>query len=223
MTTAEETELVLPSPDGWALGGILRRPEPSREPAPVTLLVPDSHHERDVYTTLATALAATGIASLRLDVRGRGASRGAVPYSRMGPAQRRRVEIDVAETLDQLGAMEGIDQGRMAVVTERDTAPDVISGAADRVKAIVVMGARPSPRLTGALRDRAVPVLGLVSAEDRTGLRGTTDAYLAGRPDGSQLIVLHRRGFGATMFSSGAAAEEPLEAVIASWLQERLQ
>jgi hypothetical protein len=224
MIDADETDLDIPSADGWPLRGILCLPlDATRSSLPVVVMVPDSNHERDVYESLAAKLRTMGIASLRLDTRGRGASRGAIPYALMGPQQRRRVALDVASALDHLAELGSVSPDRMAVVAERDTAPDVIAGAAERMTAAVVIGAWPSPRLTGALQRHPVPVLGVVSAEDRTGLRGTTDAYLAGRPTGSDLVVLHGRGFGMTMFSTGAGRKPYLETTVANWLAEHLQ
>jgi len=186
-------------------------------------MVPDSFHERDVYETLANKLASRALASLRLDTRGRGASRGALPYALMGPQQRRRVSLDVRAALDLLAGLQSVASEHMAVVAERNTASDVVAGAAARVNAAVILGGWPSPRLTAALQRHPVPVFGLVSAEDRTGLRGTTDAFLATQSKESELMVLHGRGFGTTMFSTGSRQTVSLETTIADWLAERLQ
>jgi dienelactone hydrolase len=224
MIDVHETDLNITSADGWPLRGILRLPEDTtRAPFPVVMMVPDSFHERDAYESLAAKLHATGFASLRLDIRGRGASRSDLSYARMGPEQRRLVALDVGSALDHLAQLEKVASDRMAVVAERNTAPDVIAGAVERVGAAVVLGAWPSPRLTEALQRCPIPVLGLVSAEDRTGLRGTTDAFLAARPNGSDLVVLHGRGFGLTMFSTGSGRGSSLENTITRWLGDRFQ
>jgi dienelactone hydrolase len=224
MIAPDEADISISSADGWPLRGILRLPDDARGgPSPVVLMVPDSYHERDVYESLASKLHSSAFASLRLDIRGRGASRGAVPYAFMGPQQRRRVAVDVSSVLDHLARVDRIAADRMAVVAERNTSPDVIAGAVERVAAAVLVGAWPSPRLTTALQRHPLPVLGLVSAEDRTGLRGTTDAFLAARPEGSDLVVLHGRGFGTTMFSTGMGRGQPLETTITRWLEERLR
>jgi hypothetical protein len=188
------------------------------------VLVPGSRHERDAYTTLAAALAAAGVASLRIDVRGRGSSLGELAYARMGPGQRERVALDAAAALDTLAATPGIDTDRLAVVVEQDTAPDALTGVGTdhRLRAVVLLSARDARRVAGAVQQRAV--FGLVSKEDRDGLRATVDAYLAGAPE-SRLEVFEGLGFGTTMFSTRQFEHgdaEPLEAMIATWLADRL-
>lgn len=220
MTSRAEETVTFQAADGAVIGGIV---SPGAEPgSPGVVLVPDSRHERDVYTTVAADLQGRGVSALRIDLRGRGASRGDVAYARMGPLQRQRVALDVTAALDYLAAREEVDADRLAVVGERDTAADVVTGGAGRVRAAVVLGAHPHSRLTTALAAAPTPVLGLVSADDRTGVRGTVDAYLAGTEDGSRLVVLRRRGFGATMLSTAPGREGPLEGVIGAWLGARL-
>jgi hypothetical protein len=222
VSDAEERELTFTASDGWPLSGILRHPSgDAGQNLPAVLMVPDSFHERDVYESLATTLDSVALASMRLDIRGRGASRDGLAYAQMGPGTQRRVRLDVGAALAQLAETPGVTPGRLAVVAERNTAPDVIAGAAELVTAAVVLGAWPATRLTEALVRHPVPVFGLVSAEDRVGVRGTIDAYLAGRPDGSRVDVLHGRGFGTTMFSTGGRRSS-LEPLIATWLAEVL-
>jgi hypothetical protein len=194
--------------DGWPLAGLLRRP-PNDPAAPVAVLVPGSVHERDAFTTLADALGERGVASLRIDIRGRGGSRGEVPYARMAPGQRRAVALDVLAAVDQSSAV--------VVVAEQDTAAHAVAGIAEdpRVRAVVLL----SPR--GYLRSLDVPVFALVSSEDRDGLRAATDAYLAASEIGSRLEVFKGLGFGTTMFSTRQFEHpdaEPLESMIADWL-----
>jgi dienelactone hydrolase len=220
VTTRVEKTVTFQSEDGVVIGGIV---SPGAESGgPGVVLVPDSRHERDVYGTMAAELQGRGVTALRIDVRGRGASRGDVAYAHMGPLQRQRVALDVKGALNHLVAREEIDPDRLAVVAERDTAADAMTGGAGRVRAAVVLGAHPHSRLTTALAAAPTSVLGLVSADDRTGVRGTVDAYLAGTEDGSRLVVMHRQGFGATMLSTVPGREGPLENLIGAWLAARL-
>lgn len=211
--------------DGWPLGGLLRAPEPPAAPVGGVVLVPGSLHERDSFATTAEALLARGMASLRIDVRGRGGSRGEVAFSRMAPGQRRQVRLDVAAALSHLVDVSGVDRGRLAVVCEQDTSADAVLGALDvGVQAVVAMSAQHTGRAVDALREQPVPVFGMVSGDDREAVRGTVDLYLAGAPTGSRLEVLHKLGRGATMFHlrAGQPDAPPLETLIGDWLLERL-
>jgi hypothetical protein len=205
-----DIELRFAARDGQPVAGLLRE---APDGAPTAVLVPASCHERDAYATLADALANRGVASLRIDIRGRGTSRGELPYARMAPGQRRAVALDVAAALDVVDAV--------AVVAEQDSAAHAVAGIADdpRVRAVVLLSPRRS------LNRLAVPVFALVSSEDREGLRAAADAYLAAPEPGSRLEVFKGLGFGTTMFSTRQFEHpdaEPLEAMIAGWLASRL-
>ncbi len=189
--------------------------------------MPGSRHERDAYTAIAGALAERGVASLRIDVRGRGSSRGPTTYARMAPRQRQRVALDVAAAFDRLGAANGVDPDRLALVVEQDTAADTLVAVAGHrsLVAVVLLSVRSGSGWPDALSRRPVPVFGLVSKEDRAGLRATVDAYLAAAPGTSRLEVFDGLGFGTTMLSARQFEHpdaEPLEAMIGDWLSTRL-
>ncbi|MBW8827730.1 MAG: hypothetical protein JF603_15455 [Acidobacteria bacterium] len=210
------------APDGWPLAGLLRAPG---APAGGVVLVPGSTHERDSFATTAEALGERGLASLRIDVRGRGGSRGEVPFSAMAPGQRRQVRLDVAAALGRLVEHAGVDSGRLAVVCEQDTAADAVLGALDAgVRGVVAMSAQQVGRAVAALERQPVPIHGVVSSDDRDAVRGTVDLYLAGAVTDSRLDVLHDLGRGATMFHlrAGQPDAPPLESLIADWLAARL-
>ena len=90
-TMSPDVEVAIAAADGWPIGGLLSMPDPATSEVPGALLVPASRHERDAYTAVAAALAQRGVASLRIDIRGRGASRGEMSYAWMTPRQRQRV------------------------------------------------------------------------------------------------------------------------------------
>jgi hypothetical protein len=221
------TEVAVVASDGWRIGGLLSCPASSDREVPAALLVPASRHERDAYTAIAAALAERGVASLRIDVRGRGTSRGTTTYAQMTPRQRRRVSLDVTAAFDHLAGINGLDPRRLALAAEQDTAADALTavGGDERLQAVVLLSARDSARCVGAVERRSVPVFGLVSKEDREGLRATADAYLAGAQDTSRLEVFDGLGFGITMLSARQFEHpdaEPLEVMIADWLAARL-
>ncbi len=220
------TETTFTAPDGWPLAGLFEFPDGDR-PAPTVVAVAGSRHERDAWHTTAAALAERGVASLRFDIRGRGTSLGSVAYARMGPRERRRVSDDVRAALDHAAAHEAVDGDRLALLTEQDTAADAVEAAVSdpRATAIALLSARHPARLAAALDGAERPVLGMVSTEDREGLRATVDAYLAGDPDTSRLEVYRGLGIGITMSSVLQFEQpdaEPIEARIANWFAARL-
>lgn len=223
-----DIEVDLITSDGWRLGALLTVPPAPTSPVPAVVLVHGSRHERDAYgASIPSDLAANGVAALRFDIRGRGTSRDPVAFHRMAPGQRRRVALDVAAALEHLGSRPDIDGARIAVAGEQDTAAATVEAAAadERVVALVLLSARMSKSAVAAIAGRPVPVLGLVSREDRAGLRGTVDAYLASAERGSRIEVFSGLGFGTTMFSSRKfehPGQEPLETMIVDWIAQRL-
>jgi hypothetical protein len=225
MTGWRDVEVRLTAADGTSIGGVWRAPPEGAAVAGV-VLVPGSRHERDAYGSLPSALEAVGLGSLRIDVRGRGTSIGTVPFARMAPMQRRGVRLDVAAAVDHAASLVG-QPVRLALVAEQDTSADAVEAIADdeRVTAVVVLSARHGDRLTAAVSRRPIAVFGLVSGEDRVGVRATADAYLVSIEGPSRLEVVHGLGFGTTMFSSRQFEHpdaEPLETMIAAWLAAQL-
>ena len=223
MTTSE---LSFNAPDGWPLGAVLHVPA-SDGPMAAVVTVAGSRHERDAWKRTSEFLARHGVATLMLDVRGRGTSRGDCTYARMGPAQRRLVRLDVAKALEVVAGHESVDPTRLGVLAEQDTAAEAVEAAVDTtgVRALCLVSPRRADRVTSALRQRSVSVFGLVSTEDREGVRAAVGAYLASAEEGSDLAVFSSLGIGITMASVLQFEQpdaEPLEDRIARWLAYRL-
>ena len=164
---------------------------------------------------------------LQIDIRGRGASVNGTPWLTMGPAQRRRVGLDVRAAVDYVSALQGVDGRRLGLLLEQDTAVDALESTADdeRIVALAVLSARHAERTRAAVAKRGLPVYGLVSVEDHEGLRATVDAYLAGKPGLSRLDVFHGLGVGITMASVlqfERPAEQQIDARLTSWFTEVL-
>jgi dienelactone hydrolase len=223
VSTSSEVEFT--AADGWPIHALLRVPEAAEHAGVVA--VPGSRHERDAWTQVGIALAASGTSVLQIDIRGRGSSTNGTPWATMGPAQRRRVALDVAAAVDHLAAVEGVDSTRLGLLVEQDTAaPALEAVAADaRIAALAVLSARDPARTRAAVEQRRAPVFALVSVEDRDGLRATVDAYLAAPSEGSRLDVFHGLGVGITMASVlqfERPAERQLDARLSSWFADRL-
>lgn len=214
--------------DGWPIGGLVRRPvRANGERSPAVLAVPGSRHERDAWTQTAMALVERGCTVMQIDIRGRGASANGVRYSEMGPGQRRRVALDVAAAVDDLEQQAGVDGSRLGLLVEQDTAADAIEAVVgdDRVRALAVLSARHPRRVAAAVAARGVPVYGMVSVEDREGLRATVDAYLAAPEGHSRIDVFRGLGVGITMASVlqfERPEERPIEARLADWMSAAL-
>lgn len=226
MSPSPTRELAFSAADGWPLGALLHQPA-SDAPVPAVVSVAGSRHERDAWKRTSEFLAQHGIATLMLDVRGRGASRGDCTYARMGPGQRRRARLDVEKALAVVADQDGVDATRLGVLAEQDTAADAVEAAvaAGGVRALCVVSPRNADRIASALATRPVSVFGLASTEDREGVRAAVGAYLASAPEGSDLAVFHGLGIGITMASVLQFEQpeaQPLEDRIARWLADRL-
>lgn len=225
-----EREVRFAAADGWELGGILTLPRDDgdhRGLPPGAVLVPASRHERDAWGATSAALAQAGVGSLRIDIRGRGTSRGALDHGSMGPLARRKVALDVAAAVSFLADSDDIDGSRLAVVCEQDTAVAAVDAAVrdSRVVALALLSARNSSGHAWPHSGAHRAVLSLVSTEDREGLRATVDAYLSGAP-GSRIEVFRGLGIGITMASVRQFEHpdaEAIEDLIGRWVADRLR
>ena len=236
------SEVTFPTADGWLIGALLRRPDDADAgarselddgPMPGIISVPASRHERDAWTQVATVLAGRRFTVLQIDIRGRGASTGGRPYAQMGPAMRRRVALDVEAAVEYLAAVDGVDPMRLGLLLEQDTAADALEalasleavGAHRRVAAVALLSARHAARTRAAIATFRPAVYGLVSSEDREGLRATVDAYLAAPPENSRLDVFRGLGVGITIasvlqFEDRTARQ--IDARLADWFSDTL-
>jgi dienelactone hydrolase len=213
--------------DGWPVGGLVRAPADGGPASPGVLAVPGSRHERDAWTHTAMALVERGCTVMQIDVRGRGASANGVRYSDMGPAERRRVALDVAAAVDELTQAAGVDPSRLGLLVEQDTAADAIEALVgdSRVRGSAILSARHPARTAAAVADLGTPIYGMASIEDREGLRATVDAYLAAPETNSRIDVFRGLGVGITMASVlqfERPDERPIEARLADWMAQIL-
>lgn len=149
MTTEE---LTITARDGVGLAATLELPDGDRPAAAALLLVGSGEVDRDsdhpklrlgVTRELATALAGAGIASLRYDKRGVGASGGSFLATTFDDARR-----DATDALDALRRHEAVDPARVLVIGHSEGAMHAISlAAADPDLAGV--GVLSGPAVTG--------------------------------------------------------------------------
>ena len=223
-----EREVTFKTADGWQIAGSISIPNAKSGVAGV-VLIHGSRHEKDAYgQALPRMLYEQGIATLRIDIRGRGASREPLTFNSMAPQQRRAVSLDILAAVDFLASQPGVASRRVAVVAEQDSAtPAVVACAKDkRVAAFVLLSGRLSQKAKGEMAAASFPIFCLVSKEDRRGFKDMTDAYLSSRNRLSRLKVFEGIGFGTTMFSAWQyefPKEQPIENMIGVWLADRLK
>ena len=226
-----EREVTFTTSDGWRIVGLLHIPKIKSE-APGVVLVHGSRHEADAYGQVSTpglpqTLSQHGVATLRIDIRGRGASREPRGFHSMAPEQREGVRLDVEAAISFLSSRPELKKNRIGIVAEQDSAnAAMIAGARDRrVAAFIFISGRLSRSAKEAIGATAAPILCLVSKEDRHGFRDMTDAYLSSRSNRSRLRVFEGLALGTTMFSTWRnefPSEPPLEEEAGIWLAERL-
>ncbi len=229
---AAEREVTFKASDGWQISGLMHIPHDKRK-VPGVVLVHSSRHEGDAYGNvtapgLLQTLSRQGVATLRIDIRGRGASREPREFHSLAPEQRAAVRLDIEAAINFLAAQSRVDVERIGIVSEQDTANSaVIASAGDaRVTAHVIISGRLSDAAKKALAATTAPVFCLVSKEDRRAFKDMTDAYLLSKSELSRLKVYEGLPFGTTMFSAWRfefPKEQPLDQMAGACLAERLK
>jgi len=227
-----EREVAFKTSDGWRIKGLLHAPKDEGK-APGVVFVHASRHESDAYGNLSApgipqTLSKHGIATLRIDIRGRGASREPRVFNSLAPAERDGVRLDVEAAIGFLAAQSGVDAKRIGVIAEQDSANEALLAAAKdkHVAAFILISGRAGDEAKKAIASSAAPVYCMVSKEDRRGFQDMTAAYLASKSKHSRLRVFEGLAMGTTMFSAWRferADEPPIDEIAAEWMAERLK
>jgi dienelactone hydrolase len=255
-----EKEISFDSEDGWRIYGTLHLPELSRDRAAAALLLHGPGHDRDafasfVYPGMAQILASLGVAALRIDWRGRGQSIGKQEYHAFTPAQRADIGMDVTAALEFLASQPEIDADRIAVFAEETSGEWAVKGAMRNagVKAFAFISGRLSQEARELLAGNHLPVLCIVSSEDKHSFADMSDVFAASRNPESDFRVYENMGMGTTMFTlwrykypdkkgveflasaqgvdtekiglipRDPGNEKPIENVICDWIADRLK
>ena len=230
----EEKAVSLKAEDGWKLRGKMSKPRSSRRDVPAVIFLHSFEHDRDVYgyyiyPGLAEIAASRGVATLRIDLRGRGESRGKKELHSFSREEVKGVELDVKAAVRYLERQSGVDGGRVAIVAEQQSADAaVMAWSGDhRIGAITI--------LTGLLSDEAqdqiaahpdIALFLIASKEDRKSFRDMATAYNLTRNPNSRIRVYKNLGMGTGMFGFSRLLhpeERPMEEDIADWLSDRLR
>jgi dienelactone hydrolase len=234
MSSAAEKEVSFKTEDGWTISGMLNVPEAAGKQFPAVVLLHAFAHDRDafgqyLYPGLAQILGAREMATLRIDLRGRGKSMGRKELHSFSREELSKIYLDVRAALAFLESQPGVDSSRIGLLAEEESAEAAVLGwgGDSRVKAIVLI----SGRLTEASRKQIAsspdtPLFLVVSKEDRVGFRDAADAYKLSRSEHSRISVYKDLGIATTMFSvwrSERPKEKPIEDGIAEWISGRLK
>jgi dienelactone hydrolase len=216
-----ETRVVVES-GGWRLVGDLVVPD-SNGPVPGVLMLNQAAGDRTPYTGLARELAARGVASLRLDLRGHGESSNLGRFTPGGPQRNPLIwdaEIDVSAAHRYLMSHPGLDQERIAVVGSSYSGEEMAEAGREWGYAQAYVALSPgsfSDESIGAIDSSGVPWL-FVASHDERFLQEITAAVLE-ESHTVEVIIVPGTGHATDLLD-----EHPdLAERIAVWLAHRLR
>lgn len=247
LTTQEEDQGLIDkqvsfkTADGWTIYGTLCLPTnlPPGKKIPGVVLIHSPVHDQDIYlgryqigpntfakTNLRTSLGNT--VTLRIDIRGRGKSSEPQEYHTFTEDQRARVALDVSGAIEFLSQQSQVNANQIGVIAEGASAEAAVTGALKdrRVRALVLLSGRLGEAAKGLIASRTdVPVLCIATREDKTGLLDMADVFRLSQNPASDLLALRDVGLGNSMFIMWANKfpnEKPLELTVADWLVPKL-
>jgi dienelactone hydrolase len=229
-----EKEISFKTEDGVTIYGMYQAAGGVEGRAPAVLFIHSFDHDRNtygqyLYPGLAQIVGGNHIATLRIDLRGRGRSMGARELHSFTREELSKIYLDVRGAIAFLREQQGVDPSRLAIVAEGMSAAAAIRGwSGDAgIRAIALI----SGRLDEAARKEIAqnpetPLFLVVSKEDRDAFRDMADAYKLTNNKDSQIAVYKDIGIGTTMFSvwrSEHPKEKPIEEGIAEWVAGELK
>jgi len=233
-STAVEREISFKTQDGWTISGMLGKPETAKGQVPAVIFLHSFDHDRDaygkyLYPGLAQIVGERDVATLRIDLRGRGKSRGSKELHSFSPKELSKLYLDVRAAIAFLESEPGIDISRIGIVAEGQSTDAAVRGwdGDPRVKAIVLISGRLSELAKSTINTHSeIPLFLIVSKEDREAFRDMADAYKLTQDEESRINVYKDMGIGTTMFSvwrSERPKEKPIEESVAEWMLEQLR
>ena len=238
---ASDREISFNTEDGWTIYGTLSIPNNVKDKVSVVILLPSSEHDRAAfgvyrdpgqgrpqYPGLAPVITGRGVATLSLDIRGRGKSIAKKELHSFSPEERANLYLDVRAALAFLESQPDIDSSRIGIVAEGQSADAAVMGWAgnSKVSAMVLI----SGKLGDAAKKQiavspALPMWLIVSSEDKQGFADMTDAYFLSKSRETDIDVFNGLGNGTWMFSLFKARypkEKPLHEAVGEWIAGQL-
>jgi dienelactone hydrolase len=233
VTRAAEKQVSFKTEDGWTIYGMLGVPEGLKGKVPAVVFLHTFAHDSEaygqyLYPGLAQIIGGSGIATLRIDFRGRGKSMGEKELHSFSSRELEKLYLDVRAAIGFLAGQQAIDSSRLGIVAEEGSARAAVVGwgGDPRVKAMVLISGRLDEKAMRLIASNpALPLFLVVSKEDREGFHDMASAYKLTRSEQSLISVYKDVGIGTTMFSvwrSEHPKERPIEEGISVWMKERL-
>jgi dienelactone hydrolase len=217
--------------DGWRIYGTLTLPEGINQAQrlPAALLIHGGEHDQSVFNTYpGWAKIQEPLVTLRIDLRGKGKSRGALAAHSFTSEQKERIYLDVKSALAFLQSQPNVDSNRLGIVAEEESADAAVLGAVGNpcVKTMVFLSGRLGERARGyiAANDQ-IAVLGVVSKEDRASFQDMAAVYSQSKNPASDIFVFEDLGVGAAMGSvwrDKFPNDKPIDFTLGEWLVARL-
>jgi cephalosporin-C deacetylase-like acetyl esterase len=228
---AAEREVTFQTEDGWTIYGTLSIPDNVIETdrLPAVLLLHSSGHDQETFYRhyaipgLSQTFAVGQIASLRIDWRGRGKSIGAQEFHSFTETQRESIYLDVKAAIGFLALQKNIDSSRIAVVAEEFSADPAVRGSMNdpRVKAFAFISGRLGESTKAYLARESLPVLCVVSDDDKPGFADMTEVYVRSNNPRTDIWVYRNASIGTTMFylwRHDHPREKPIDEQVADWV-----
>lgn len=238
---AEERDINFQTEDGWTIYGTLSIPDSNKQKLPVVILLPSMAHDRTSfgiyrdpgpgrpqYPGLAPVIQSHGVATLSLDLRGRGRSIGMKEQHAFNDEERSRIYLDVRGAMSFIEKQPMLDASRIGLVGVEHSADAAIRGWAgdSRVQAMALI----SGRLSQVAKQHIVaspklPLFLTVSSEDKRGFADMTDAYFLSDSARTEIEVYDGLGIGTWMFSMYRQRfpnQQPLHEKIGHWIANLL-
>jgi len=238
---ADEREVSFKTEDGWTIYATFSTPDNVKEKVPAVIFLPSHEHDRAAfgvyrdpgpgrgqYPGIAPVAANKGVATLRIDLRGRGKSIGSKELHSFSEDELSKVYLDVRGALAFLETQPMIDPSRTGIITAGASADAAVMGwnGDRRIKAMAMLSGRLSDAAKKALAANPdLPLLLLVSGEDRRGFADMTDAYFSSKSSETNIEIYDGLGVGAWMLSLFRVKypnERPLHEAIGEWMAARL-
>ena len=238
---AAEREISFKSSDGWTIYGTLSTPENSNQKVPAVILLPSTEHDRAAfgiykdpgpgrpqYPGLAPVIQARGVATLTLDLRGRGKSMGKKELHSFTADEMANLYLDVQGAIAFLESQAQIDPSRLGLVAVGQSAEAAVKGWAGdkRIRAMVLLSGRLSADTRKLIAQSPdLPMLLLVSSEDKQGFADMVDTYFLTEGKESDIQVFSGLGSGTWMFSlfkGKYPKEKPLHNQVGDWISDQL-